>query len=158
MNWLSYCIGQLNVNDGIIYQALSQFSDIIKNLLFEYTNENGSFTCTDLILSSSENTEAALNIHDAVCSTADDLRNRVFVAIRVEVLKMTSWQLNNFKDCVKIGKDGYLYVRSNIRSEWQECSLCDYGYPNFKFPNEALFALCDKLSFNIFVSRCVKKF
>ena len=156
-SWLSYCTRQLEVNDGIIYQALSQFSDMIQNLLSGHTNDRSLFTFADFILSSPENTEAALNIHDSIRSIADDLRNRVFAAIRVEFLKMTSWQLNNFKDCAKIGKDGYLYVRSNIRSEWQKCSLWDYGCPNFKFPNKALFELCDKLSFNIFVSRCAKK-
>lgn len=160
MNWLSYCMKQLNVNDGIIYQELSQFSDMIQNLLSGDTNDRHLFPFfpfADFILSSPENTKAALNIHDAVRSIADDLRNRVFVAIRAELLKMTRWRLSNFRDCAKIGKDGCLYVRSDIRSEWQGCSLCNYGFPNFKFPNEALFELCDKLSFNIFVSRCVKK-
>lgn len=158
MNWLSYCIRQLDVNDGMIYQALSQFSDMIKNFLLKNTDDHNSSNgedITDLILSSQGNAEAALNIHDAVHGIGHYLKNRVLAAIRVEVLKVM--RLCNFRDYAKIGNDGYLYVRSDIRSGWQKCSLCNDDFPNFKFPNEDLMGLCDKLTFDVFVSRCVKK-
>lgn len=53
--------------------------------------------------------------------------------------------------------EGYLYVSSNIYCEWQKFSLYKDNFSNFNFPNEALFELCDKLTFKIFISRCVKK-
>mgnify|MGYP006988874052 CR=1 FL=1 len=73
MNWLSYCMKQFNVNDGVIYQVVSHFSDMIQNLLSGDMNDHNLFTYADFILSSPENTEAALNIHNAVRSITDDL-------------------------------------------------------------------------------------
>lgn len=160
MNWLSCCIRKLNVNYDISRNFLDNLSDMTQNLLSEDIINSNSLSDTamsDFILDSPENIEAALNIYDEVHDIADCLKNRVLAAIRLELLKITRWRLSNFKDCAKIGKDGCLYVRSSIRSEWQKCYLCDGASPNFKFPNEVLFELCDKLSFNIFVSSCSRK-
>lgn len=167
MRWLSYCINQSEIkNDLHARRMLLQFQSMVSNVIrhsedIMLHNENDTDIepdddyddVVDLILSSPENMNAALEIQDSMLTIRDELREKLFDAVR----KKLDFGNINIEDFISVGEKGYVCVRSSPMSMWKQCRIPYSDNPNFKYPNHALMRLYDERNFDSFVNFCFEK-